>query len=1496
MRRLTFFLFIIFLCFCISAQAQNAKRDNSATPLSPLSDNYVREWLIIGPFSPDDLSQDFLADTGGEANANPKAGDSVKIADGSTVSWKLHKSPEDIINLLNAIGKHYNSIAYAFCILQSEADIESDFFIGSDDGVTVWVNGKQVHHNSIGRHLSPDDDAFRVNLKKGNNACLVKISQIKGNWEFIMRASTSINIPRISGIVTDQSGIPVDQVTVSLEKNYKEIARGLTDASGKYEISISGARGNYDLLVNKANLGDMRLNIPLSDNADQNINLSLRNAINIQGSILMMDNMTPHVSVPVQAVRNGVLVATAISDEKGKYNLVNLKAGMYRIRCQVKNGYAYYGGNKTVRSVSSAVPVWSEPGRIRGSVDLRFPSLKKGTWRNYTYLDGLPSRKIHAIQGDPDKGVWLATADGVYLYDGNEFVGIGQEHGLAGVWVLALHRDPDGVIWLGTWNHGVFRYDGKTLQNLTTKDGLADDTVWCIHRESENALWFGTGSLDSPGNGVSRYDGKSFTNFSQEDGLVENTILSMCRDLEGNMWFGSRWKGISRYDGEKFTSYTAMEGLSGNTVSAIYCDPDGNLWFGTYGGVSKYDGKIFANLTIKDGLPNPWVTSINQGNDGALWFGTGYSDYAGGGVSRYNGKTFVNFAVQDGLAHNSVVSIYVDPGGILWFGTDGGVSTYDESTFTNFTTKDGLASNVIWHIYGDPEGSLWFGTDGGGASSYDGSEFINYTTQNGLAYNQVCSIQRTADGDLWFGTRWNGVSRYDGKKFINFGVKDGLGSERVMSGYHDPDDNLWFATRGGVTHYNGKEFVNLTVKSGLVNDWVFSAYRDSAGSMWFGTENGLSRYDGKDFLNFTTKDGLAGKAILSIYGDTKGNIWLGTYGNGISRYDGKSFTNFSVSDGLSHDAILAIHQTGDGTMWFGTEGGGVSLYDGKNWASLDTRDGLAGNNVYSIHQDADGTLWFGTDGGITHYRINENLPKVHITSVTASEKSYRDLPALPSIPIGKYVSIDYGAIDFQTVSDKRQYRFRIKELDSDWRKFTKSTQFGWLPEKPGNYTFEVQAISRDLKYSKAESLKLVIAPPPFYKRGWFIIALILAAFLIPTIIYAILLPRREKREFEPISNPYIVGNPVQTKDMFFGRENEFKFVRMKLSSEQTGIAIVLAGERRIGISSILFQIIGGELGEYFVPVLLDMQSMVVDSEAEFFGKIASEIEESLIKSAVRSRLKPDVFHKENPAKAFESYIDSVLEALDNKFLLLMLDDYDLIESKIDQGILKPEIIAFLAGILESRSRLSFIFAGSQRLGQRNRAYWKVMIGKSLYRRISFLELEDALRLITEPLKDQVIYPHGTSKSIVRLTAGHPFYTQVLCKNLVDRLNEVERNRVAQADIEAVANELANNPLPLMVSFWDNLETNQQNALSLLGEVLQNADQYASAQKLVTLASKKKITLNMDATKLEKIMDELSVKDVLERERVEADQYEYRFRADLLRIWLRRAQSPGQIQE
>jgi len=1098
---------LIILSVCILAGHAHAQTH-------AVDGEYIKEWLVLGPFFPNDLETDFLVKVGGETNINPQEGDTVVTVDRKTLTWKLYKSKENFVDLIDALGYHENAVAYAFCILQSETKGDFSIRFGSDDGVFVWINGKKIHSNPYGhaRGFRFDANQFDADLKADTNPCLVKVSQkfSMGDWGFAMRLLPP-NRAVISGVITDESGKSIPNAVVRLEQNEEEIAEITADTSGSYRLDIYPVRGQYDLAATSDEKGNWELGIRLREGERRKLNLTLKKAISIEGTLLMLDDKTPHVAVPVQAISNGKVIDGMLSDENGKYRFVNLKPGRYQVRCQTLDGYIYHSESE-VRLQDGLQPLRNEKspslqverGKILKNIDFHFPPFKKGTWQTYSYLDGLDGNLVNSIYCDHNGVMWFGTeSGGVSRYDGKEFKNFTTKDGLANNDVFVIHGDHDGVLWFGT-RGGISRYDGQEFKNFTTQDGLASNVVNSIYGTADGVLWFGTGWIDVPGNGVSRYDGNQFKNFTTKDGLADNTVVSIYCTADGAMWFGTCWGGVSRYDGNEFVTFTSKDGLANNHIFAIYGEPDGVLWFGTFwSGVSRYDGKEFRNFDIKDGLAHSFVQTIYRDSDGVVWFGTGFFGQRGDGVSRYDGRTFVNFTTQDGLVHNVVRSIYCTSDGVLWFGTDGGVSKYDEKGVLNLTIKDGLVDNNVRVIYRTSDDVLWFGTDEG-ASRYDGKFFKNFTPKDGLAGGQISSILCDPNDVVWFGTLWSGVSRYDGKEFKNFTPEDGLAHYWVYDLYCDSGGVMWFGTYyGGVSRYDGNQFKNFTTEDGLEHNAVMSISRDSDGVMWFGTQGGVSRYDGKEFKNFTTEDGLAHNHVWCIHSNPDGSIWFGTRG-GISRYDGKEFKNFSTEDGLAHNAVNSIYCDTDNIMWFGTNGG-VSRYDGINWTSLDTRDGLADNNVQSICQNSDGSLWFGTDGGITRYCPSTNPPKVRIVSVKTN-REHTEPQTIPPITTGNRVTIKYSAIDFKTVPEKRLYRYRIKELDDDpaerdfaqfipmqsglnWCRPTKETSFDDFFDKPGAYTFEVQAIDRDLNYSEPASLTLKVMLP-FYMR---------AGFLVPTV-------------------------------------------------------------------------------------------------------------------------------------------------------------------------------------------------------------------------------------------------------------------------------------------------------------------------------------------------------------------------------------------------------------
>ncbi|MBM3237206.1 hypothetical protein FJZ31_13015 [Candidatus Poribacteria bacterium] len=322
---------------------------------------------------------------------------------------------------------------------------------------------------------------------------------------------------------------------------------------------------------------------------------------------------------------------------------------------------------------------------------------------------------------------------------------------------------------------------------------------------------------------------------------------------------------------------------------------------------------------------------------------------------------------------------------------------------------------------------------------------------------------------------------------------------------------------GGDERGGGTEGVWKTYRSvdGLANNYVRTITQDKEGAIWVGTQlGGASRFDGKSWKTFTQKDGLANNFVPDIIQDKEGAIWFGTGDSGVSRYDGKRWKTYTQKDGLASNAVLALMQDKEGTLWFGTMDGGVSRFDGRCFQIIDSRDGLANDFVLRLYEDKSGQIWIGTfGGGAVRFIPNKVPPSVYITQMVA-DKTYdnpKDTIQLRSgIP---RISVSYHAISFKTRPGAMKYFYQLaKQQTSEvfktsevWQGPTNEETVEYFNLKPGEYTFKVQAVDRDLNYSEPASVSIVIPSPPFYQTGIFLMALSITGgvLLIGVIILAI---------------------------------------------------------------------------------------------------------------------------------------------------------------------------------------------------------------------------------------------------------------------------------------------------------------------------------------------------------------------------------------------------------
>jgi hypothetical protein len=76
-----------------------------------------------------------------------------------------------------------DAVVYLYHAFESPRAFKWPLSFGSDDTLSVFINGKRVHHEPHVRAAAPDQDRVEVDVKEGTNELLVKVCQEAGEWQ-----------------------------------------------------------------------------------------------------------------------------------------------------------------------------------------------------------------------------------------------------------------------------------------------------------------------------------------------------------------------------------------------------------------------------------------------------------------------------------------------------------------------------------------------------------------------------------------------------------------------------------------------------------------------------------------------------------------------------------------------------------------------------------------------------------------------------------------------------------------------------------------------------------------------------------------------------------------------------------------------------------------------------------------------------------------------------------------------------------------------------------------------------------------------------------------------------------------------------------------------------------------------------------------------------------------------------------------------------------------
>jgi 8-oxo-dGTP pyrophosphatase MutT (NUDIX family) len=313
--------------------------------------------------------------------------------------------------------------------------------------------------------------------------------------------------------------------------------------------------------------------------------------------------------------------------------------------------------------------------------------------------------------------------------------------------------------------------------------------------------------------------------------------------------------------------------------------------------------------------------------------------------------------------------------------------------------------------------------------------------------------------------------------------------------------------------------------------------------------------------------------------------------------------------------------------------------------------------------------------------------------------------------------------------------------------------------------------------------------------------------------------------YQPVANPYVVGPPIEPSpnSPFFGRSQALNWVEQNLFEPARTPLLVIYGQRRTGKTSLLLQLehrgrTRSIQGRPACHIYVDLQK--VDAGVEYFLlELAERAQKALHARGLTHlmRLSVEDF-RASPHRAFDRFLDMAETLLDGGLLVFLLDEFELLSSHIADRALVRSVCGYLRSLVEHRASVAIVLAGTSPDRILPAPDCSPLLALSRNYELTYLDREQALRLIREPVRPIVQYDDAAVEAIWSLAHGHPYFTQAICYHAITLLNERKRStQIAPEDVEDAVERILREGNLHMNNLWDDLSPDEQIVISTLSD-------------------------------------------------------------------------------
>lgn len=735
----------------------------------------------------------------------------------------------------------------------------------------------------------------------------------------------------------------------------------------------------------------------------------------------------------------------------------------------------------------------------------------------------ISSSLVRSAYQDSRGMLWVATNNGLNIYDGYDFYSLYKTHGLNSNVVNHVTEDEGGHIYVCLANSIQVIVNDKLL---TVTEGGKAKTCFVSHaiRRKDGTIIYATSGL-----GLHQITGLTTSEQILSGERALDFTRKLMEDKDGRLWAVTEDNGVICIDrNNRLTRYFDNIDLRG-IMSDICQDCNGNIYAGcnNHGVYVKRKGeKAFSLIPQTQDIP---VTSLMPKNNKTLMIGTNGQGLKLLDIQTGTVRNSTFYTYKTNLSNTKVGSITRDKDGNIWLGL------FQKGLFVlmNHKSRFGyigkkmpqqnlIGDECVMAVHKTADGTLWVGTDGGGlyALNTDGGyrqekHFAPQGKSNSIPSAVLC-IAEDENRRLWIGSYTKGCGWVDTGTGEYHRLPWSYGkATAVFEIIADKKGHLWIGTLGdGLKMYDIATGKTVSYKSRggtkqcLPNDYIMQMRLSRNGKiLYIGTSMGLAALDipsGSWTKTFGTNLMLENNNVTGIKEDRKGRLWVGGDDSLFMIERKGKITSYTTAQGLPSSSIADIQEDKTGKMWISTKKGLCCLEPSTGAVTnYYANDGLQSNEFsdgVSLSL-SDNRLLFGGMQGITVFTPEDITPRQQKLDVVLSALEIGSTIVRTGMKSGNYVITDTIVAEssrfdlshqdntvtlrLSTLTFKNQERtmFRYSIDSGKWSSLAEGTNRLTLTHlTPGTYNIRIQATLNGAQ-SKVKEITIVVHHP-WYFSWW----------------------------------------------------------------------------------------------------------------------------------------------------------------------------------------------------------------------------------------------------------------------------------------------------------------------------------------------------------------------------------------------------------------------------